>query len=200
MLLDSQEVLILEVDVEDLSFLSHYGVKKMEWGVRQDGKPQGYGNPKDVRGVVPTGEKKDGTKKSSSDIASEVIAGKWGNNPARARRLKEAGYTAKEIQSEVNDILSGKKPKPKPTNTKTLNGKAKAKAKASPKKSVKSVKGKAAISKKKVAEKFKKNTKVSSTRGSKPKPKPPVKPASKPAAKPMTEDEEIRFMKMRNRR
>ena len=45
---------------------------------------------------------------SISDLAHEVIQGKWGNDPERRERLTSAGYDADAIQKEVNLILSGK--------------------------------------------------------------------------------------------
>lgn len=41
-------------------------------------------------------------KKSNDAIAAEVLAGKWGNNPERAKRLAAAGYDAGAIQAIVN--------------------------------------------------------------------------------------------------
>lgn len=41
-------------------------------------------------------------KKSNVEIASEVIAGKWGNGVERKEKLTKAGYNYSEIQSIVN--------------------------------------------------------------------------------------------------
>ena len=43
--------------------------------------------------------------KSVTDIAREVIAGKWGNGADRVSRLTKAGYNASAVQSEVNRLL-----------------------------------------------------------------------------------------------
>lgn len=48
-------------------------------------------------------------KKSNDMIANEVIAGKWGNNPQRAQKLKAAGYDPNAIQALVNQKLGAKK-------------------------------------------------------------------------------------------
>lgn len=48
------------------------------------------------------------TKKTVSELAKEVISGKWGNWPDREKRLTSAGYNYKEVQDEV-DKLMGKK-------------------------------------------------------------------------------------------
>ena len=45
------------------------------------------------------------TKKSVSEIAREVIAGKWGNGVERTNKLKAAGYSPTTIQNEVNKLL-----------------------------------------------------------------------------------------------
>lgn len=43
--------------------------------------------------------------KTIEDIAKEVIRGKWGNGATRKRRLEEAGYNYKTVQSLVNKML-----------------------------------------------------------------------------------------------
>lgn len=47
--------------------------------------------------------------KTVTQIAKEVLAGKWGNGTDRTKRLTEAGYNAAEVQAKVNELL--KKPK-----------------------------------------------------------------------------------------
>jgi hypothetical protein len=44
-------------------------------------------------------------KKTVSDIAAEVIKGKWGNGAERKKKLTEAGYDYKKVQAKVDDIL-----------------------------------------------------------------------------------------------
>ena len=46
--------------------------------------------------------------KSINTIVDEVIAGKWGNGTDRKNRLTAAGYDYSEIQTAVNNKLSGK--------------------------------------------------------------------------------------------
>jgi hypothetical protein len=53
-------------------------------------------------------------RKSVSDVAREVIAGDWGNEPQRGQRLQAAGYSPSEVQAEVNRQL-GAKVGPAPT-------------------------------------------------------------------------------------
>lgn len=47
-------------------------------------------------------------KKTNEQIALEVIAGSWGNNPERSRRLQAAGYSPSAIQVAVNAKLGTK--------------------------------------------------------------------------------------------
>lgn len=46
------------------------------------------------------------TKKSNTEIATEVKAGKWGNGEERKKRLAAAGYVYAEIQAIVNSSQS----------------------------------------------------------------------------------------------
>lgn len=48
-------------------------------------------------------------QKSVTEIANEVISGKWGNGEDRYTALKNAGYNPNEIQAEVNRILANGK-------------------------------------------------------------------------------------------
>lgn len=43
-------------------------------------------------------------KKSNKTIAKEVLAGKWGNNPERKKKLIAAGYDYKAIRKIVNKL------------------------------------------------------------------------------------------------
>lgn len=45
------------------------------------------------------------TRLSVSLLATQVIAGQWGNGPTRAQRLTAAGYDAAAVQAEVNRRL-----------------------------------------------------------------------------------------------
>ena len=54
--------------------------------------------------------------KSISQLADEVIAGQWGNNPERANRLRASGYDPAAVQAEVNRKLgAGGSPTPVPS-------------------------------------------------------------------------------------
>ncbi len=47
------------------------------------------------------------TTKSISQVADEVIAGKWGNGTDRINNLTQAGYDPNSVQAEVNKKLTG---------------------------------------------------------------------------------------------
>ena len=44
-------------------------------------------------------------KKSVTEVAKEVIAGKWGNGETRKQKLKAAGYDYAAVQKKVNELL-----------------------------------------------------------------------------------------------
>lgn len=46
-------------------------------------------------------------KKTITEIAKEVLAGKWGNGAQRKQKLTLAGYDYKKVQAEVNRLLKG---------------------------------------------------------------------------------------------
>lgn len=45
------------------------------------------------------------TKKSVTEIAKEVIDGKWGNGEDRKKKLEAAGYNYSDVQAKVNALL-----------------------------------------------------------------------------------------------
>ena len=45
-------------------------------------------------------------KKSTDEIAEEVIKGKWGNGEERIRRLEAAGYDYTAVQQRVDEKLA----------------------------------------------------------------------------------------------
>ena len=48
-------------------------------------------------------------KKSNTEIAKEVIQGKWGNGAERKKRLEDAGYDYAAVQKEVERLLAEQK-------------------------------------------------------------------------------------------
>lgn len=48
-------------------------------------------------------------KKSTDEIAREVIVGNWGNGDDRKNRLTAAGYDYSAVQAKVNELLGAKK-------------------------------------------------------------------------------------------
>lgn len=58
--------------------------------------------------------------KSVDELAQEVIAGLWGNQPERQQRLEAAGYDYYAVQARVNEILAPA-PMPAPTPSKSVD-------------------------------------------------------------------------------
>lgn len=48
-------------------------------------------------------------QKSISQLANEVLAGLWGNNPMRAIRLEASGFDSKAVQRKVDEIVASRK-------------------------------------------------------------------------------------------
>lgn len=59
-------------------------------------------------------------KKSTSQVAKEVVNGKWGNGSDRRKRLTKAGYNYTEIQRQVNNIINGYENKPRLKSNETI--------------------------------------------------------------------------------
>lgn len=53
----------------------------------------------------------DQPKKSNQEVAREVIAGKWGNDPERSHSLARAGYDPVAVQTWVNKLMAAGQPK-----------------------------------------------------------------------------------------
>ena len=64
---------------------------------------RGYGLP-DYKSMAMAAEP---AKKSLAEVAREVKAGKWGNNPERKKQLEAAGYNYDEVQAAVNALING---------------------------------------------------------------------------------------------
>lgn len=71
---------------------------------REDEKPAD--KPTTKLSAKPKPDKAAGkAKKSIEEVAREVVAGKWGNNPERKAKLIKAGYIPAEVQEVVNKLL-----------------------------------------------------------------------------------------------
>ena len=53
----------------------------------------------------PVAGKKETPKKSVTEIAKEVIAGKWGNGNDRKKKITAAGYDYSAVQNKVNELM-----------------------------------------------------------------------------------------------
>lgn len=81
-----------------------------------NGYIRGYARPKYSSGGS-TQSTTTTTKKSVSEVAKEVIAGKWGNGTDRKASLEAAGYNYSEVQAEVNRQVSGSASTPTATKS-----------------------------------------------------------------------------------
>lgn len=71
-----------------------------------EGYPREDGTPTTKSSAKPKPDKAAGkAKKSIEEVAREIIAGKWGNNPERKEKLIKAGYVPAEVQEAVNKLL-----------------------------------------------------------------------------------------------
>lgn len=65
--------------------------------------------PKPAPTPAPSPKPTPSPKKSNTEIAKEVIQGKWGNGAERKKRLEEAGYNYAAVQKEVERLLAQQK-------------------------------------------------------------------------------------------
>ena len=63
-------------------------------------------NAKYIRGYGVPKYDTEPTKKSVTELAQEVLDGKWGNGEDRKKRLTAAGYNYSTIQARVNKLLN----------------------------------------------------------------------------------------------
>lgn len=64
---------------------------------------RGFGVPRYSEKTASTTTTK---KKTVTELAKEVLAGKWGNGSDRKKRLTSAGYDYNAVQKKVNELLS----------------------------------------------------------------------------------------------
>ena len=82
------------------------------WQYASDGSVNGVSGNCDVNYlyneniIKESGSVDTSDKKSTDEIAQEVIDGKWSNGDTRKSKLEKAGYDYNEIQNRVNEILS----------------------------------------------------------------------------------------------
>lgn len=65
--------------------------------------------PKPAPTPAPSPKPTPSPKKSNTEIAKEVIQGKWGNGAERKKRLEDAGYDYAAVQKEVERLLAKQK-------------------------------------------------------------------------------------------
>lgn len=88
--------------------------KKLDLDLDPTKLPSFYKMPESLRAKIleaynqsknPAKSKNVPMKKTTGQLADEVIRGIWGNGEDRKRRLEEAGYNYQEVQNEVNRRL-----------------------------------------------------------------------------------------------
>lgn len=85
---------------------------------------RGFITPKFADEVETPSEEPAKPSKSIDEVAREVIAGKWGNNPERKQRLIAEGYDYNAVKAKVNEILgASSKPSSNIYVVKTKSGK-----------------------------------------------------------------------------
>lgn len=102
-------------------------LKRYGWGVDRVTKHQDYSNKYCPHRTLDLGwerflglieDKLSPKTKSITEVAQEVLQGKWGNGQDRKKRLTQAGYDYSVVQAEVNRLIKGES---KSTQTKKTN-------------------------------------------------------------------------------
>ena len=70
-----------------------------------------------VNAMLSVNQGKEVPRKSTDELAREVIAGKWGNDPHRSDALRKQGYDPRSVQNRVNDILAAESSTKKSVDT-----------------------------------------------------------------------------------
>ena len=81
---------------------SYFYSYDQNWTGRGDPCTRIKHNYNEVAGVL---RQKTTAKKSIATVAQEVIAGKWGNGVERKNKLEKAGFSYKDVQAKVNELL-----------------------------------------------------------------------------------------------
>lgn len=71
-----------------------------------NGNIRGYARPKWSNSGSSTTTTPSGGK-SVTEVAKEVLAGKWGNGDDRKKKLEAAGYNFAQVQAKVNELMGG---------------------------------------------------------------------------------------------
>lgn len=102
-------VWVAQINVSKTTYKGKYDMWQYSWKGRVNGITGDVDMDycyKDFTNNTPTPTPEPETpKKSVTEIAQEVIAGKWGNGSDRKKRLTEAGYDYNAVQAEVNRLL-----------------------------------------------------------------------------------------------
>lgn len=97
-------------------------LKRYGWGVDKVTKHQDYNGKYCPHRTLDMGwnrfidmieDKLNPKKKTVSEVAQEVLQGKWGNGTERKKKLTQAGYDYNTVQAEVNKLVKGETSAPK---------------------------------------------------------------------------------------
>lgn len=97
-------------------------LKRYGWGVDKVTKHQDYNGKYCPHRTLDMGwdrfidmieDKLNPKKKTISEVAQEVLQGKWGNGTERKKKLTQAGYDYNTVQAEVNKLVKGESSAPK---------------------------------------------------------------------------------------
>ena len=97
-------------------------LKRYGWGIDKVTKHQDYNKKYCPHRTLDLGwdrflgmidDKLSPKKKTISEVAQEVLSGKWGNGEERKKKLTQAGYDYNAVQTEVNRLVKGKTSAPK---------------------------------------------------------------------------------------
>ena len=91
-------------------------LKRYGWGIDKVSKHQDYNGKYCPHRTLDLGwerflgmieDKLSPKKKTVSEVAQEVLQGKWGNGQTRKKKLIAAGYDYNAVQAEVNKLVKG---------------------------------------------------------------------------------------------
>ena len=100
-------------------------LKRYDWGIEKVTKHQDYSGKYCPHRTLDLGwerflgmveDKLSPKTKTVSELAQEVLQGKWGNGTDRKTKLTNAGYDYNAVQAEVNNLVMGTTPPAKKSN------------------------------------------------------------------------------------
>lgn len=93
----------------------------VEGGVNACLTAMGFGGATSGATATPSAPSASTSGKSITDVAKDVIAGKYGNGNERAAKLAAAGYSYSTVQAKVNELLGVSSSAPSPVISNNVN-------------------------------------------------------------------------------